>query len=319
MPVPSSHVHTTSHPNLSIPPPKSQLLNLLMLTWGVLVPWLTHDVETPQITYTVVIVSVNQTANNLSSYLPPGFVETLTPDEIQNAIYGSKFVFICECFKLTTIWLVKACLLILYSHMTWVLPFNSIWRVSGIYSMYWILTKHTDPIHSNRSGLPKQHRSVKWVACYCALGYVVVVVLFLSAWCRPIEQYWAVPPSNCKLYCPFVNLSFLVLCNHSRPMMSWLLAFFWNSAVCIYYHHLITDAVFNISSDLMMLFLPLPLLIKAKLPLRRKFILSGVFSLGVFVVWIIPCQPQLMHPTYRASIDPISRSEPLVQLYCWIW
>ena len=62
----------------------------------------------------------------------------------------------------------------------------------------------------------------------------------------------------------------------------------YSTAQCAsYYHHLTTDAVFNISSDLMMLFIPLPLLIKAKLPLRRKLVLSGVFSLGVFVVSII--------------------------------
>ena len=51
-----------------------------------------------------------------------------------------------------------------------------------------------------------------------------------------------------------------------------------------YYHHLITDAVFNISSDLMMLALPLPLLIKAQLPFKKKLVLCAVFSLGVFVI-----------------------------------
>jgi hypothetical protein len=68
----------------------------------------------------------------------------------------------------------------------------------------------TELIHS--AGLPKQHRLVKWVAAYCVLGYVVVVVLFLSTWCRPIEQYWAVPPNNCKLHCLLINASILVLC-----------------------------------------------------------------------------------------------------------
>ncbi|KAI4271228.1 MAG: hypothetical protein LQ337_006161 [Flavoplaca oasis] len=51
-----------------------------------------------------------------------------------------------------------------------------------------------------------------------------------------------------------------------------------------YYHHLITSAVFNITSDLMMLYIPLPILIKARLPLRRKIILCGVFSLGILVI-----------------------------------
>lgn len=46
-------------------------------------------------------------------------------------------------------------------------------------------------------GLPKQHRLVKWVAAYCVLGYVVVMICFLAVWCRPIQWYWAVPALNC--------------------------------------------------------------------------------------------------------------------------
>ncbi|KAL9046190.1 MAG: hypothetical protein Q9214_000910 [Letrouitia sp. 1 TL-2023] len=70
------------------------------------------------ITFTGVVVSANQVAQNLSNYLPPGVAETFTPEETDNAIYGSKFVMILEEFMLTTTWLVKACLLILYNHMT---------------------------------------------------------------------------------------------------------------------------------------------------------------------------------------------------------
>lgn len=33
-----------------------------------------------------------------------------------------------------------------------------------------------------------------------------------------------------------------------------------------------------------MLYIPLPILIKAQLPLKRKIILCGVFSLGILVV-----------------------------------
>ncbi|KAL8690142.1 MAG: hypothetical protein Q9218_004349 [Villophora microphyllina] len=43
-------------------------------------------------------------------------------------------------------------------------------------------------------------------------------------------------------------------------------------------------AVFNISSDLVMLYIPLPILMKAQLPLKRKIILCAVFSLGVLIV-----------------------------------
>lgn len=36
-----------------------------------------------------------------------------------------------------------------------------------------------------------------------------------------------------------------------------------------YYNHLITSTVFNISSDLMMLCIPLPLLVRSRLPWKR--------------------------------------------------
>ncbi|KAL8945868.1 MAG: hypothetical protein Q9222_007654, partial [Ikaeria aurantiellina] len=171
------------------------------------------------VTFTGVIVSVNQVSENLSNYLPPGTAETFTPQEHDNAVYGSKFVMILEEFMLANTWLCKACLLILYHQMT--------------------------------LGL-KQNKLVKLVGAYCVFGYVLVQILYLAVWCRPIRQYWQVPVDN--------------------------------SQCASYYHHLITAAVFNISSDLMMLYIPLPILIKARLPPKRKIILCGVFSLGIFVI-----------------------------------
>ena len=49
-----------------------------------------------------------------------------------------------------------------------------------------------------RLGL-RQHFAVKVLAIYCAIGFIVVQALFLGHWCLPIEQYWAVPVSNCRL------------------------------------------------------------------------------------------------------------------------
>jgi hypothetical protein len=39
----------------------------------------------------------------------------------------------------------------------------------------------------------KQNVAVKFLAYYCLLGFVVTQVLYLAVWCRPIQQYWAVP------------------------------------------------------------------------------------------------------------------------------
>lgn len=71
-----------------------------------------------QVTFTGVIVSVNQVSHNLSNYLEPGTAEKFTPQQHANAIFGSKFVMILEEFMLANTWLCKACLLILYHHMT---------------------------------------------------------------------------------------------------------------------------------------------------------------------------------------------------------
>jgi hypothetical protein len=35
--------------------------------------------------------------------------------------------------------------------------------------------------------------AVKILAIYCALGYLLIQVLYLGVWCRPIYNYWAVP------------------------------------------------------------------------------------------------------------------------------
>lgn len=53
-----------------------------------------------------------------------------------------------------------------------------------------------------------------------------------------------------------------------------------------YYHHMIFATTMNISSDLLLISIPIPLIIRIKLPLRRKLILICVLCLGVFNVSI---------------------------------
>jgi hypothetical protein len=51
-----------------------------------------------------------------------------------------------------------------------------------------------------------------------------------------------------------------------------------------YQDHLIVNTVFNISTDLCMLCIPLPILLRTTLPLRKKLVLCAIFSLGLFVI-----------------------------------
>ena len=47
-------------------------------------------------------------------------------------------------------------------------------------------------------GLPRYHRAVQCIGLYTLLGYLVVIICYLAAWCHPITAYWAVPVSECE-------------------------------------------------------------------------------------------------------------------------
>ncbi|KAF1999815.1 hypothetical protein P154DRAFT_523118 [Amniculicola lignicola CBS 123094] len=98
----------------------------------------------------------------------------------------------------------------------------------------------------------KHNLLVKIVAGYTVVGYVVTVVLWFF-WCRPFHFYWKVP-SPADLNCSAET------------------------------NHMITSAFFNISSDILIICLPMPVLLQSQLPLKRKLTLAGVFALGSFTI-----------------------------------
>lgn len=93
---------------------------------------------------------------------------------------------------------------------------------------------------------------IKILSLYVALGFVVIMVCYYAVYCRPFSQYWAMPVQNMQC--------------------------------ATYQHYSITQAVFNISSDAVMFAIPIPLLIRAQLKRRRKILLIGVMSLGLFTI-----------------------------------
>lgn len=97
-----------------------------------------------------------------------------------------------------------------------------------------------------------QNLAVKFVGAYVTTGFVVMEILYLGVWCRPFSQYWAVPPENTQ-------------CSAAT-------------------NHLITNAVINITSDVMIILIPMPIFLKSQLPLKRKAVLIGVFALGAFTI-----------------------------------
>ncbi|KAF4455191.1 hypothetical protein F53441_2429 [Fusarium austroafricanum] len=98
----------------------------------------------------------------------------------------------------------------------------------------------------------KQNFLVKIVAGYVIVGFVVMQILWFAAWCRPFNHYWQVPPDDLN-------------CSAET-------------------NHMITNAVINISSDIMIIILPMPVFLQSQLPLKRKIILCGVFALGIFTI-----------------------------------
>ncbi|KFA79701.1 hypothetical protein S40288_10134 [Stachybotrys chartarum IBT 40288] len=98
----------------------------------------------------------------------------------------------------------------------------------------------------------RQNIAVKVVAAYVALGFVVMEVLYLGVWCRPFHQYWAVPPDN-------------IQCSAAT-------------------NHLITNTVLNISSDIMIILIPIPVFLQSRIALKKKLVLCSVFAMGSFTI-----------------------------------
>ncbi|KAI5812305.1 hypothetical protein BZA77DRAFT_253448 [Pyronema omphalodes] len=100
------------------------------------------------------------------------------------------------------------------------------------------------------SRLPHQ-RLIRIITAYSAFGFIGTELTWFFN-CRPLSGYWAlpVPERQCATYTRYV----------------------------------IVQAVFNLSSDVMILVVGMPLIMKARVDLKKKIILVAVFGLGIFVV-----------------------------------
>lgn len=103
----------------------------------------------------------------------------------------------------------------------------------------------------------KSNMAVKILAVYAAVGYVACQIAFFTE-CRPFHAYWQIVPVP--------NLNCEVL---------------WAYAA--------VQCTFNISSDIAMLFIPLPLVMGVKVALKQKLILLVIFGMGLFVIAAALC------------------------------
>jgi hypothetical protein len=93
---------------------------------------------------------------------------------------------------------------------------------------------------------------VKMVIAYTVLGLLFIEIPYFFILCRPFPQYWAVPVSNPQ-------------CAN-------------------YFIYCIIQMVFNVSSDILMLLVPVPFILQARVAPAKRAMLIGIFSLGAFVV-----------------------------------
>jgi hypothetical protein len=87
---------------------------------------------------------------------------------------------------------------------------------------------------------------------YIWLGFVVIEITYYAVFCRPFSQYWAMPVKN--LQC------------------------------ATYQHYSILQMCFNITSDLGLILMPLPMVRQARLPTQRKILLVAIFCMAGFTI-----------------------------------
>lgn len=102
-------------------------------------------------------------------------------------------------------------------------------------------------------------------------------ILYFGVWCRPFSNAWITPTPNrmCLIWASLLLLRFV---RHPKILTG------LPEQCATQTHHLITNLVFNLTSDIFILAIPLPLLIKSHLPARHKVVLVILFSLGAFVM-----------------------------------
>ena len=103
----------------------------------------------------------------------------------------------------------------------------------------------------------RQRLVVKIAAGYSILTYITMISLYYGFWCRPFRAFWETPTPNTR-------------CATQIP-------------------HLILNLIFNLTSDLMIILIPLPMFLRAHLDLKKKLLLIFPFSLGFFTMVCAIC------------------------------
>ncbi|RAL12189.1 UbiD family decarboxylase [Aspergillus homomorphus CBS 101889] len=169
--------------------------------------------------YTAFVVTNIKIAEGGGSNLyKPGQYDSFTAGEIASRVKGSKIEFASENCQLCTIYLLKACMLMVYFRLT-----TNLW----------------------------QNRVVAICAIYTLCGWIITeLVLFLN--CRPLSGYWTLPPPH--------------------------------EECSTYFRYEVVQFVFNLSSDVAILCVMLPMFARAQMAWKTKLPVIVVFSMGIVVI-----------------------------------
>ncbi|KAK1600085.1 uncharacterized protein LY79DRAFT_6038 [Colletotrichum navitas] len=96
------------------------------------------------------------------------------------------------------------------------------------------------------------HNTLIFVATYTGLAYLAVIVALYGGWCRPFSDYMELNPRN-------------VQC------LTWT-------------NYNILQITMNLSTDLILLLIPVTLISQLKMRIGKKLLLICLFSMGVFVM-----------------------------------
>ena len=107
-------------------------------------------------------------------------------------------------------------------------------------------------LYARLTTMRRENIAIKVLAGYVTFGFIFMEIFYFGVWCRPFRNYWAVPTPN-------------IQCDAAID-------------------HLITNAVFNLSSDLVMMAIGLPMFLRMQLPMRKKIPVVLIFSLGFFTI-----------------------------------
>ncbi|QBZ61176.1 hypothetical protein PoMZ_08122 [Pyricularia oryzae] len=169
--------------------------------------------------YTGLIVGLNVlTLGGGSVPYPPDAAGPLTEGQIRARIQGSKVAVVNEQCLLNLLYILKCCMLVLYTRLT--------------------LGTNTQ-------------RLVRLVAVYVALCWATTQVVFFTH-CRPFSGMYAFPPPS--------------------------------QDCATYERYELAEGILNITSDLLILCIPISLVVRVNMPWRQKAVLLVVFSTGIFVI-----------------------------------